>query len=390
MGDYPKLAELKACIGCTACYNICPTKKIKLSFDYRGFIRPVIDDSINCIECGQCERVCPVLHPIDNTAQSTKCYAVKSKNDNIRDCSSSGGVFSEIAIKVLNSGGIVYGAAYSDDFSVQHIGIESVEELTKLRGAKYAQSDLSDTYCKIENGLKQGRIVLFSGTPCQVAGLKSFLKKEFENLITIDFVCHGVPSPQVWENYVFYRAKKDNNGILPLKINMRSKESGWSNYSYSMRFDFQNHSYVAQNGNDIFMALFVQNYILRDSCYNCRFKGINKVSDVTLGDFWGIWELSPVFDDNKGVSLVIPNTEKGNSILKELDCHKKAFDVEYAVKYNPSIIESATHNNDRDKIFSLALNSDFKKVEKIVLCNSNPIVKFKSYIKNVIKKIKGK
>ena len=138
------------------------------------------------------------------------------------------------------------------------------------------------------------------------------------------------------------------------------------------------------------MALFVQNYILRDSCYNCRFKGINKVSDVTLGDFWGIWELSPVFDDNKGVSLVIPNTEKGNSILKELDCHKKAFDVEYAVKYNPSIIESATHNNDRDKIFSLALNSDFKKVEKIVLCNSNPIVKFKSYIKNVIKKIKGK
>ncbi len=205
-----------------------------------------------CTDCGICKSVCPIMNKPRKSAD-TKGYAAYCKDEDIRSISSSGGIFSALALDILKEGGAVFGASYDSRFKVMHICVDNEDDLAKLRGAKYAQSYLGSTYLSVKKLLNEGKKVIFSGSPCQVAGLKSFLRKDYENLICIDFVCHGVPSPKVWDKYVEYRANTDNKGKLPKSINLRSKKTGWSRYRYSTEFNYGDKLFSHINTGDIFM-----------------------------------------------------------------------------------------------------------------------------------------
>ena len=363
----PELASKNYCTGCSACVNICPQKCIQMKKDEEGFSFPQMAEESVCIECGACKRVCPVLKDEACSESVSTCYAAFTKNDSLRMESSSGGIFSEIALVILQSGGIIYGAGYNEKGIVKHIRVENEEELHKLRGAKYAQSYLGNCFSDILDKLKGGRKVLFAGTPCQVAGLKSYLQKPYPNLFTIDFVCHGVPSPAVWEKYVSYRAGLDNGGILPEKINMRSKVTGWSRYQYSNEYQYAGGArYTAKSGEDLFMQLFVGDYINRESCANCHFKGYQRCSDLTLGDFWGIWDIAPEMDDNKGTSLVLVHSNMGKEMLENIADHLVLKEVtpEEASRQNPSMLYASPAKENREEILKMCINGEFEAIRE--------------------------
>ena len=307
----PKLASFKDCVGCSACSSACIHNSIVLERNYLGFYNPSIDYD-TCINCKACESVCPVINQISGVdPKELKAYAAYSLRDGIRKGSSSGGVFTELAECILEDGGVVFGAAFDSKYSVHHICIDSIGDLWKLRGAKYSQSNAENSFYKTKLYLDSGKKVLFSGTPCQIAGLKRYLKKQYSNLLCVDFVCHGVVSTEVWKRYVQYRASLDNNGILPTYINLRDKESGWRNYKYSVHFHYENDiDYREINGMDLFTRLYSSDVITNSPCYSCSFKGHNRASDITIGDFWGIWNVLPEINCNNGVSLVICNNDE--------------------------------------------------------------------------------
>lgn len=364
----PNLADKNQCTGCTACANICPKSCIEMKEDDEGFSYPVIDNS-RCISCLACERVCPILNNHTHKDEETKAYAALSKNDETRLESSSGGIFSELAKLILQSNGIVYGAKYDDDFKVIHTGIEDIESLKELRGAKYSQSDLSTIFQTIKTQLNNGRQVLFSGTPCQIGGLKAFLKKDYDNLYCIDFVCHGVPSPLVWKKYIEYRSQVDADNQVPEYINLRNKESGWSHYSYQVEFAYsKNNHYFCQNDKDLYMSLFVNNYILRRSCSNCYYKGYSRESDITLGDFWGIWDILPSMDDNKGTSVVFTHSNKGEKLLNSAAIHLQSNPVtlDQATMMNPSLLKSSFPKENRERVLQEIGQNGFHTKEKII------------------------
>lgn len=370
--NMPKLANEKKCTGCTACYSICTKKCITMQGDKYGFSYPRID-STKCIECKLCETVCPVLHNSKKQLSvHTVIYAAYSKDTEMRLESSSGGIVTEIAKVILSRGGIVAGAAYAKDFSVEHICVSSEDRLNILRGAKYTQSNLNNIFLKVKKVLQENKEVLFIGTPCQVAGLKSFLKIPYDTLYTIDFVCHGVPSPMAWKSYVNFRANTDNDGDYPEKINLRSKHTGWSRYQYSNLYEYSNgKKYSAKSGNDLFMKLFVGDYINRESCGNCHFKGVERVSDFTVGDFWGIWDILPDFDDNKGASVVAVHTEAAKKIFHKISgkIKYKKIDATYAFKQNPSMLYSSMPSSKRSEILDLLAEAKFDQVEEILQNN---------------------
>lgn len=356
---------LECCTGCYACVNICPRKCITMKIESQNFSAPRIDLQC-CVDCGMCEEGCPILH-IPEININTTGYAMKSRNESDRRKSTSGGVFSLLAEYVIEEGGIVYGAAYAPDFSVHHIAITKRQELSLLQGAKYTQSVIGSCFSKIKSQLHSEYLVLFSGTPCQCAGLKSFLGKEYSNLITVDIICHGVPAPKVWQAYIDYRSNKENNGIRPQKINMRSKVSGWSRYGYSTEFDYGNGKITRiHNSQDLFMQAFTGNICLRNSCSNCKAKGVERCTDFTLGDYWGIWNQHPEFDDNKGTSVVFVHSQKGREILEQLsdkmDCLK--VDIEVAYKENGSLVNSSPAHSGRDEFLEQITADNFEDLVK--------------------------
>lgn len=357
----PKLADLNSCTGCTACAQSCPKGCITMAADSEGFLQPRVDEAV-CVGCGLCERSCPVLNPPAVSTEFPRALAARSRDETVRFASSSGGVFSEVAQAVLAQGGAVYGAAYDENFTVRHICVETVAELAALRGAKYAQSELNGTFCRIKEQLEQGKQVLFSGTPCQVAGLKAFLRRNYENLICMDFVCHSVPSPEVWQAYVRYRSEQDNGGMLPEKIDLRSKHTGWSRYRYSNLFTYENgHTHSASGGESLYMKLFGGGYISRRSCESCPFKGYSRVSDLTVGDFWGIWDIAPEMDDDRGTSVVLVQSARGEALLKTLDERLEIMPVtlEQASSQNPAMIRPFPANARRTEALSAACRGEF-------------------------------
>lgn len=391
--ELPEVASKDLCTGCTACASICPQKCICMTEDVDGFTYPKIANEALCISCGACEQVCPILNQIEHKEFLTKAYAALSKSDLLRMESSSGGIFSELSKIVIQSRGIVYGASYDKNNSVEHIGVDNIDDLGKLRGAKYSQSNLGNSFLTIKKQLDSGIKVLFSGTPCQIGGLKAFLKKDYENLLCIDFVCHGVPSPLVWKKYVNYRAKIDDNSNSPDYINLRNKESGWSKYSYSVEFHYTNGKrYICNNSEDVFMKLFVNNYILRRSCSACHFKGYGRLSDITLGDFWGIWDINSEMDDNKGTSLVLINSLKGEELFRSASGNIKSSQVtlEQASIMNPSLLQSSLLHSSRDKVLSEIIQNGFETV--IPLFQSNQSVKtlLPVKIRNMLSRLKKK
>lgn len=364
----PVLATKEYCTGCTACASVCPKGCITMVADEDGFLFPVVDTE-KCVSCGLCEKVCPIITPLQKPGNEPVAYAAYSRDEAMRLSSSSGGVFTELAKAVLKDGGAVFGAAYDARFEVVHICAENEADLARLRGAKYAQSALGDSFRDVKRRLEQGQKVLFSGTPCQVGGLKAFLRKDYENLLTVDFVCHSVPSPMAWREYVKYRARQDNGGEMPCAINLRDKRTGWTNYQYSNLFTYADgHAHAARSGESLYMKLFVGDYINRESCANCRFKGYSRVSDLTIGDFWGIWDIEPEMDDNKGTSVVLVQTPRGKGLLDRIadQLILKAVTLEEASRQNHAIIRVASMNLLRADAMALVRDKDFNTAAQLL------------------------
>ena len=383
------LTNKESCVGCTACESICPKHCIEIKSDTEGFRYPEMCIT-ECIECNACRKVCPLLKDDIQSASLPVAYASRTIDDTIRMESSSGGIFTELAKKILLQKGVVYGAVYDEQFEIQHCDIERIDDLYKLRGAKYAESCLGNSFGKILDRLKQGQEVLFSGTPCQVAGLKSFLKKDYENLFCIDFVCHGVPSPMAWKEYVKYRAKQDADGEMPIKINLRDKTTGWSKYRYSNLFQYKDgNEHSCLSSDSLYMKLFVGDYISRKSCSNCKFKGYNRVSDITLGDFWGIWDIAPEMDDNKGISLVLIQSEKGRKMFEDISdkIESKEMALEQVSLQNPSILKSSPANPKRQQALDMIRDGRIGEVEILF---SNFSKRKVSIFKKIIRKYFGK
>lgn len=351
------------CTGCYSCINICPNDCITMKQAETGFFIPEISQSM-CINCGQCEKACPVIH-MPEVSIKTTAYAIKNRNEEVRIESTSGGMFSLLAEYVLERDGVVFGAAYNSGFLVRHIAISDWREIASLRGAKYVQSIIGTCLLEVKKELLSGRTVLFSGTPCQCAGLKSFLGEKYDNLITVDMICHGIPSPKVWQSYIDYRSKIENEGKRPFRINMRSKSSGWSYYGYSTVFDYGNGKVSCiQNSQDLFMKAFIGNICLRSSCSDCITKGIERCTDFTLGDYWGIWNQHPEFDDNKGTSVVFVHSQKGREILNQLKpkIDYLKVDIEDTYRENRSLMDSSVMHDRRDDFLEWITAENFEKL----------------------------
>lgn len=386
----PNLANKNKCVGCTACLNVCPAHCIEVNRDAEGFAYPDVVRHSDCVECGLCEKICPVLREVIKVNDIPSAYAAVAYDDLIRKESSSGGIFTELAKRVIFQNGVVYGAAYDESFNVRHCCADNAEDLQKLRGAKYSESILDNTFLDILEKLKQGQQVLFSGTPCQVAGLKAFVRKDFNNLYCVDFVCHGVPSPEAWKLYIEYRSKKDANGSLPCNINLRSKETGWSRYQYSNVFEYENgkrHSVVSSQSP--YMKLFTGDYISRPSCEDCKFKGYHRCSDITLGDFWGIWDIDSEMDDDKGTSVVLVHTEKGQTLWNEIsdDVKYKEVTLEQASQQNPSMLVSSKANVNRDLVLKKIQEGDFEGCEEFFEEAPQQKVSLRARVKGKIKSL---
>lgn len=356
------LRNLDACVGCGACANICPKHCITMRINEEGFLYPHVDEAF-CIECKNCQLVCPVLNQYVCSDIATRAFAAYVCDDETRFQSTSGGIFTLLSKWVINQRGIVYGAAYDGDFKVIHMRCDSMNQVKRLLQAKYSQSDLGNTFIEIKQLLEQERYVLFSGTPCQVYALKTFLKKDYIRLYLVDLICHGVPSPGVWSRYVSYRSERDNGGEYPLSINMRSKETGWP--AYSVCFEYQGgNRYIQKNSLDPFMRAFVKDLCLRKSCYDCKFKGIDRISDFTLGDYWGIWSQMPEFNDGKGASIVLIHSEKAMEVWNVIknECEYRELNPQVSVSENPAAEYSVEYPEQRDAFLERFLKEDFQNL----------------------------
>ena len=295
------------CTGCTTCINSCPKKAISFIEKNDGFKYPRIDEN-KCINCGICRKICPVLNTQKNESIN-KCYVAYNNNKEDRINASSGSIFSIIANYILDNGGIVVGAAFDKNNYLKHIAIEKKKDLQLLKKSKYIQSDLDHIFTYIKENIKK-RKILFVGTPCQVAGIKRFIKND-NNLITIDLFCHGVPSPKLFKKYI--RELEEENNDKLINYDFRDKSTGWD--TYSNRAKFKNKEIITSKNQNEYMKLFLSDVALRESCYNCNFKLGNKYSDITLGDFWGIKRNYPEMYNKEGVSAVIINTKIGEVIF---------------------------------------------------------------------------
>lgn len=312
----------------------------------------------------------------------TLVYASLNKKSEVRSQSSSGGVFYELASYVLGQNGVVFGAKFDDSWMVVHDYCESIDNLKPFLGSKYVQSRIGDTYKKVKEFLKDNRLVLFCGTPCQVYGLKCYLKQDYDNLILVDFVCHGVPSPEVWKTYLdehFDRSKITD-------IHFRDKITGWRHYSVVVKQSDETYSCIHEYNE--YIKGFLADIYLRPSCYECHFKGIKRDSDITLGDLWGIhhFELPEVFYDDQGVSLVMVHSTKGKDIFDHISHSFSNIDVdiERAIQGNPSIEKSPSMNKRRTLFYKQGIKEGVHHLEKIL--KPSFIKKIRRKVKRILKK----
>ena len=347
------------CCGCAACAQICPVGCIVMKDDAEGFMYPEAEAE-KCIQCGECNSVCPVLNRHKGCDRFSQAFAAINLNESTREKSSSGGIFSLLAEKTLEKGGVVFGAAFDANYrSVRHIGIEKSEELDKLRESKYLQSGTTDAFQQVRSYLENNRSVLFSGTPCQVEALLSYLAKPYDNLFCVDLICHGTPSPMIWRCYLDSIC---SNNTEIRKVSFRDKEESWKKYSLVIKTDSGEHRMTCSE--DPYMKAFLSNLSLRPSCYSCPFKTVERASDMTLADYWGIENTDPGFDDDRGVSLVITHSEKGNAMLEKLSAEAviKQSDISNALKYNPSIIASPYEPHKRSYFFRHVNSMPFSRL----------------------------
>ena len=330
------ISEKKNCCGCSACVQRCPKQCISLTEDEEGFLYPYVNEE-SCVECGLCEKICPILNPQEETFP-LQVIAAKNTNTEERLGSSSGGLFLPLAKSIINEGGIVFGADYDSNWEVHHVGVENVSGLYALMMSKYLQSRIENTYKEAEKFLKCGRKVMFVGTPCQIAGLHGFLRhKVYPNLLTIDVVCHGAPSPGVWRQYLAETYSEEEF------IKSRLKAAAGKNTVLSSDIHYDN----------VYMKGFLSNLYLRPSCHDCKCKDGKHHSDISLGDFWGIDKFNPSFDDDKGVSLVLINTPKGKEFLQKVKMEKWESSYALVSRANGGFSPYAWLNPKRSLFFKL-------------------------------------
>ncbi len=381
-----------SCCGCEACIQCCPKHCISMQEDNEGFLYPKVDKEA-CIDCGLCEKVCPVIH--QNASQEPlSSYIAINPNEEIRQKSSSGGIFTLLAENIIAEGGVVFGARFDENWDVVHAWTDTIEGLALFRGSKYVQSRIGDTYKETKEFLQQGRKVLFSGTPCQIAGLKKFLRKEYANLLTVDFICHGVPSPGVWRRYLSelresLRAERgDGKNSVPSSIDelpvitgisFRDKSNGWKKYGFRLRYAAFKAAQNTVSASAIkeekellmpytenqFMKGFLADIYLRPSCYDCPAKSGKSGSDITIADAWGIDNFARQYDDDKGACYVLENTAKASLYMNEMRIRMYAVDLNNIKQYNPSYISSVHPHNKRARFFRL-YNRGKKSMSKIL------------------------
>ena len=345
------------CALCGACFNACPVDAISFSKAYLDFRYPEID-ATRCVHCNQCEKACPVLGSKSKPEDGYPiAFAAKSNDDSVRLRSSSGGAFYELASQILRDGGYVCGAVFDGSFHVRHIVSNSQGDLLRMMGSKYAQSDVGYCYREIKEKLNAGEKVLFSGCPCQVAGLRTYLGKPYKDLLLVELICHGIPSDQMLQTYIHMQEKK--YGATLKWMEFRNKTKGWHNSA--VRMEFENHRiYSIPYTADAYTIGFLRNISLKSSCYDCHFRNFTAGSDIILGDFWGA-EVELSEDDNKGISAILVNSGKGMDILDRCSLALTPVNVETIIKYNRNLLCSAAPNPQRSSFYASADTNGFEK-----------------------------
>lgn len=339
-----RISDKEKCTGCTACMAVCPVQCIVMRRDRQGFDYPVANPDL-CIGCGRCEQVCPVEHPLD-AVRPLDTYALRVPE--YVDGSSSGGLFPALAYKVIEDKGVVFGAVTNADMTVGHAEAQTMEEVEAMRGSRYVQSDMYSSFEEVRAYLEDGRRVMFTGTPCQVAGLRAYLGREYENLLTMDLACHGVPSPGLWEKYV--AALEARYGSRIKEVCFRDKSKSWRHYAFT--FKTSDKEVSVPHMQDPYMALFLQDMTLRPSCYVCPAKGGRSGSDLTLADLWNVAEVAPELDDDRGASLAVVNTVKGQQALDSSSFGQQKVDPSAARKRNAGFDVSAACPERRTEFFA--------------------------------------
>ena len=402
----------KDCCGCNACVQRCPKQCITMHADNEGFLYPVVDTE-TCIDCGLCEKVCPVINQ-EEPQKPIKVFAAYNKDEKIREQSSSGGVFTLLAEETIKKGGVVFGVKFNKEWMPEFDYTETVEDIAPFRGSKYVQARVDNAYKQAEEFLKAGRDVLFSGTPCQIAGLKRYLRKEYSNLLTVDIICHGVPSPKVWEMYLKDTCSKllknmpdeKIQSVSPIgetykscieAVSFRSKITGWKKFSFLLKLNFptcdgKNTVFFTEPfGKNNFMRAFLSDTILRPSCYACPAKQGKSHSDITIADFWGIDIIDSAFDDDKGCGAIFVNTAKGEAIypISQTTYKEKTFNE--VITYNSAYYQSCKPHPNRKKFFkgldkAINISSYIQKTLQPTLM-SRIINKAKRYTKAALRRI---
>lgn len=340
------IKRVEDCCGCGACVQVCPKLCISMTEDNEGFLYPYVNAS-GCVQCGLCEKVCNIIHRREERPP-LKVLAAINHNEIIRKQSSSGGIFHILAESIINKGGIVFGARFDKNWQVVFDYADTLEGIKPFMGSKYVQATIGDAYKTARHFLEEGRHVLFSGTPCQIAGLHQYLRKNYTKLLTVDFVCHGVPSPKVWRRYLGWIQENIRNIG---EIEFRNKGRGWQNFSFKISTETTGCSLYVPFHKSHYMKAFLADIILRPSCYECRSKGGRSNSDITLADFWGISSIFPDMNDDKGTSMVFINTDKGASTLDFASFIAKETTYEQIKPLNPACFHSPIRPVNRQLFF---------------------------------------
>lgn len=352
--------ERNTCTGCTACVNVCPKNCITMDYDEQGFLYPHIDQRL-CIECSACDKVCEQAARSVTQTSGLKGFGAVAKNKELQSKSSSGGVFTLLCDEVLSRQGVVFGVAMADNNrTAEHRAATNEDELSPFRGAKYLQSSMGDCFKRVRGLLDEGKEVLFSGTPCQVDGLKACIKENDDNLLCVDIVCHGVPSPMIWRKYCDEIEGAYRGGIST--VNFRHKKYSWEKPHVDCN---ENCTVVFRSKTeDPYMRLFLQDYTLRPSCYECQHKGMNRKSDITIADFWGVDKIIPGFSNGAGTSLVIIHTEKGRKYFEAImdKVQVQETDVKKALEFNGAALRSARKPERLEEFWKELVSSKLEKL----------------------------
>lgn len=381
------------CCGCTACVERCPRHCIRMKVDEEGFKYPIVDED-KCIHCNLCNSVCPIINQKEPKLPE-EVYAARINDTSVVLNSSSGGIFTALSEAVILKGGVVFGARFDKEWNVIHAFTETNEGIKDFQGSKYVQSNIGDSYIKVEHFLKEGRRVLFSGTPCQISGLKSFLHKEYDNLVTVSIICHGVPSPGVWNVYKEQIPKTLVGKIRRIRygqpsitsINFRDKTNGWRNYNFSVSGEDKKGSCSLKeyHQKNLYLKGYLHNLFLRPSCYNCPARKGKSGADIQLGDYWGVQRRNPEFYDSIGVSLVLLYSESGRSLFNDINAIKTAISYDDVLDCNINVEIDEKEPLERDEFIRAFNKRGLKAITQY--CNKIDKYNFLGLLKKVFVRI---